>query len=131
MYDHAEANNYSLALWWMERQFSSLKQTLSYGSYSPILLYPHHFDLSLVWFPYEDERQISVGYSVGDENINEAYVYVTQYPETKEFKEAGLVRHAFWQSEGFSGAVLPYEALRKDPDPEKLFSIFVEGLLNR
>jgi len=115
-YDPAEAGQYAQALWWMHEQFSSIKQHLDEGLTSPILLFPHHFDLSLVWFPHDtgdkqDERQLSLGWSTGDETIAEPYVYLTAYPEPAGFTRLPLPEPAYWQTEGFSGAIIKHNDL--------------------
>lgn len=123
-FDSAQAEKYAVALWWMEEQFRILRESLTDGVAAPILLYPHHFDLSLVWFPWDDERQISLGWSTGDETIPEPYIYLTAYPEPKGFKDQQLPSEAHWQSDGFNGAVLLHNDLAKSPNPEKLFQGF-------
>ena len=107
-YDQEQADNYSAALWWLERRFASLKDDIHEGVTSPILLYPHHFDLSLVWFPHDDERQLAIGFSTGDETVAEPYIYRTAYPETTEFKNQNLL----------------YSELRTDPRPDQLLADF-------
>ena len=119
-----EAALYGEALWWLEEQFRELKAGLREGVTSPILLYPHHFDLSLVWFPHDDERQLSLGWSTGDKTIAEPYLYLTVYPEPDSFKRIKLPEGAHWQTEGFSGGVLPYAALTASGSPAKLFQAF-------
>jgi hypothetical protein len=121
-----QATLYGEALWWLEEQFRELKGSIKTGVTSPILLYPHHFDLSLVWFPHDDERQLSVGWSTGDENIAESYLYLTASPEPDGFKSIKLPDEAHWQTEGFSGGVLPYAALAGSDSPDKLFKQFAE-----
>ena len=123
-FDTAQADAYAEALWWLDKQFRILKDQLSAGVTAPILLYPHHFDLSLVWFPYDDERQLAVGWSTGDETIPEPYVYLTAYPEPAGFTGIKLPPEAYWQKEGFSGAILPYAKLQASPDPASLFQHF-------
>ena len=123
-FDAVEAGAYAGALWWMEAQFRKLKGDLKGGVVSPILLYPHHFDLSLTWFPHDDERQVAVGWSTGDETIVEPYVYLTAYPEPAGFKDIKLPGGAYWQSDGFRGAILPYAALAASADPKELFEQF-------
>ena len=123
-YDPAQAEAYAQALWWLEEQFRSVKSSLNDGVTAPILLYPHHFDLSLVWFPWDDERQVSIGWSTGDETIKESYLYLTAYPEPKGFTSLELPTEAYWQKEGFSGAILPYAKLAANSDPAELFQKF-------
>ncbi len=123
-FDPGQAAHYAEALWWLEEQFRELRMTLKKGVASPILLYPHHFDLSLVWFPHDDERQLAVGWSTGDETVAEPYLYLSAYPEPAGFQTLKLPPEAHWQTEGFSGAILPYAALVGSPQPAALFESF-------
>jgi len=128
-YDQSQADSYAGALWWFDEQFRSVKEGLKQGITQPILLYPHHFDLSLVWFPWDDERQIGLGWSTGDEHVKEAYLYLTAYPEPTGFTKLGLTKNAYWQKAGFSGAVLPYKNLHLSSDPAGLFKEFAAIML--
>lgn len=129
-FDSHQADLYASALWWMDRQFNWLKTRLKGGMTSPILLYPHHFDLSLVWFPEGDERQLAIGFSTGDESITEPYIYLTAYPEPAGFTKFALPERAYWQSVGFSGAILPLRPLSTSRDPVSLFQSYA-ALLTR
>jgi hypothetical protein len=128
-FNPAEAGLYAEALWWLEAQFRDLKAGIREGVTSPLLLYPHHFDLSLVWFPHDDERQLGVGWSAGDESVAEPYLYLTAYPEPKGFTDIKLPDGAHWQSEGFSGGILPYAALAASDRPAELFKQFAADTL--
>lgn len=124
VFDTDSSNAYAEALWWCEKQFRALPGKLKGGVFSPILLYPHHFDLSLVWFPHGDDKQFGLGFSTGDKDIKGAYIYLTAYPEPDGFTQIDLPEGAYWQAQGFSGAILPYSALRASDAPEKLISDF-------
>jgi hypothetical protein len=128
-FDPEQAGAYAQALWWLEERFRHLKASLTEGVTSPVLLYPHHFDLSLSWFPFDDERQISLGWSTGDETVNEPYLYQTAYPEPAGFTELALPDGAYWQKDGFSGAILPYAALQSAAQPKDLFDTFAAVIL--
>lgn len=128
-FDAEQATAYAEALWWLDKQFRDLKASLTEGMTSPILLYPHHFDLSLVWFPHDDERQLTIGWSTGDETIAEPYVYLTAYPEPTGFTELKLPAGTYWQKDGFSGAILPYAILQASGQPAVLFERFGWGTL--
>ena len=125
-FSQEQAVAYAAALWWLDEQFRKLKDQITDGVTSPILLYPHHFDLAMSWFPYDDDRQLTIGWSTGDENIAEPYVYLTAYPEPAAFKRTELSAGAVWQSQGFSGALLLYAELQKSTNPAKLFGQFAE-----
>jgi hypothetical protein len=90
---------------------------------SPIQLWPHHFDLSMIWLPgskvpgqdpakeeYAD-KQMNFGFMFGDEAIPEPYFYVTAYPLPEAMPAVELPAGTTWRSEGFSGAVLLYRDL--------------------
>ena len=121
-----QAGNYAQSLWWIQNQIKNHSEKLSEGSRAPILLYPHHFDLSFVWFPFDDERQISIGYSTGDENIKYPYLYLTAYPEPAGFSEIRLPKGVHLQTEGFSGIILPYEELQSSDDPAATFKNYFD-----
>lgn len=125
VFDRVQADSYAAALWWLDEQFRHFKTRFSEGLASPILLYPHHFDLSLVWFPLGDDKQLALGFSTGDETIAEPYIYLTAYPDPVGFTDIKLSGGAYWQSKGFNGAILPYAALQASKDPEKLLRDFV------
>ena len=90
---------------------------------SPIQVWPHHFDLSMIWLPghkipgqdpadeeYAD-KQMNFGFVFGDEAIGEPYFYVTAYPLPGNLPQLELPAGATWKSEGFNGAVLLYKDL--------------------
>lgn len=96
---------------------------------SPIQIWPHHFDLSMIWLPghkvpgqdpaneeYAD-KQMNFGFGFGDEGIDEPYFYVTAYPLPDALPKVDLPTGTMWKSEGFSGAVLLYKDLIAMQDP--------------
>jgi hypothetical protein len=97
---------------------------------SPIQLWPHHFDLAMLWLPGEkisgqdpadeeySDKQMNFGFVLGDETIAEPYFYVTAYPTPEGMAEVSLPAGAQWRSEGFTGAVLPYAGLLRHGDPQ-------------
>ena len=125
-YDKRQGEAYAAALSWLHAQFETLRASLKPGLVSPVLLYPHHFDLSLSWFPYDDERQLTLGWSTGDETIHEPYLYLTAYPEPAGFTKLTLPAPAYWQHDGFSGAVLTHNNLAAGPDPAAMLRQFTE-----
>ncbi len=105
---------------------------------SPVQLWAHHFDLSLVWFsgrrvPGEEEpemadEQMAFGFSTGDESMPDAYLYVTAYPWQDELMDAPLPPGARWQQEGWRGALLPYEIMLQQDDPRQFLLCFWRDL---
>jgi len=104
---------------------------------SPVLLYPHHFDLALSWFsgrlvpgqdpsdPDQADEQLTFGFSTGDTSIPEPYVYVTAYPLPDGLSEVRLDGPAEWHRKGFEGAVLPYAALVATRAPDNTLIEFL------
>jgi hypothetical protein len=96
---------------------------------SPIMIWPGHFDLAMMWLPGEkipdqdpadeeySDKQMNFGFSFGDEGIPEPYFYVTAYPLPDVFPGLDLPAGATWHTEGFNGAVLRYETLLTTPNP--------------
>lgn len=100
---------------------------------SPVQVWPHHFDLAMSWFsgrlvPGQDpnneeyaDEQMTFGFSTGDDTIPAPYFYATAYPWPDGLVEAPLPDDADWQTEGFTAAVMLYEALvQADRPVEKL-----------
>ena len=108
---------------------------------SPVQLWPHHFDLALLYLPGEkipgedpaneelSDKQMNFGFAFGDASIPEPYFYVTAYPFPDGLTAAPLPDGAVWQKEGFSGAVLRYRTLLDENDPQDYLVQFWSGLL--
>jgi hypothetical protein len=96
---------------------------------SPIQVWPHHFDLSMIWLlgqklpdqdPLDEEssdKQMNFGFAFGDDSIEKPYFYVTAYPLPDALRTIALPAGATWQTGGFSGALLLYEDLIAASDP--------------
>jgi len=106
---------------------------------SPIQVWPHHFDLSMIWLPGsriegEDpadeesaDKQMNFGFVFGDDSIAEPYFYVSAYPLPDAMPKTALPAGTTWQSDGFNGAVLLYKDLVAEQDP----SAYVQDLWTR
>jgi hypothetical protein len=109
---------------------------------SPIQLWPHHFDLAMLWLPGDKipgqdplneeyaDQQMNFGFTFGDEGIPEPYFYVTAYPLPESFPGLPLPVGTTWRTEGFTGAVLLYQSLLENPDPHEYLLNLWNGLLN-
>jgi hypothetical protein len=109
---------------------------------SPIQLWPHHFDLSMLWLPGDKvpdrdlsdedhaDKQVNFGFTFGDEGIPEPYFYITAYPFPEALPAIPLPPGATWQSEGFSGVVLLYKDLiENNHEPERYLLALWRSLL--
>jgi hypothetical protein len=125
VYDRAAAMRFWQALTQIEAVFQEFKGGLRQET-GPVHLFSHHFDLSVNWFsgrliPDADpddaenaDEQMNFGFVSGDSSVREAYIYVTAYPEPDGFVEFSLPDGAYWHTDGFVAAVLPYAMLAGD-----------------
>lgn len=126
-YAREASRSYWDALTQIDSVFRRFKGSLREES-GPVQIFPHHFDLSLNWFsgrlvpgkdPDDEEsadEQINFGFVTGDASISEAYIYATAYPQPDGIIEVSLPDGAYWHTEGFTGAILPYRELVGDDD---------------
>ena len=97
---------------------------------SPIQIWPHHFDLAMLWLPggkipgqdpenenYSDE-QLNFGFVPGDEGIGEPYFFITFYAQAERLAKTSLPVEAYFHTEAWNGIVMPYESFRKNPQAE-------------
>jgi hypothetical protein len=96
---------------------------------SPIGLWPHHFDLAMLWLPGDripgqdpdDEEyadvQMNFGFTFGDDMVAEPYFYTTAYPLPEGFPSREPEPGAEWFSGGFTGMVWRYRRLLELTDP--------------
>lgn len=108
---------------------------------SPIQVWPHHFDLSMIWLPgtripgadVADEeaadKQMNFGFVLGDAGISEPYFYITAYPHPEEFRNVALPERTVWNTSGFQGAVLLYRDLVGMDEPTNYLNFLWNRLL--
>jgi hypothetical protein len=75
------------------------------------VLWPEHFDVAIEMGDEAAGARATYGFSPGDENHAEPYVYVAPWTA----QEAG----DFWKARGFGGAELGYAELLASEDPDK------------
>ena len=101
---------------------------------SPVLAWPHHFDIAtLLDFgagPDGERRTVGVGLSPGDESRDEPYLYVAPWPRPESAPDHALPAGC-WQEIGWVGAVLPAGELIEGPAArqEERARAFVEAAL--
>ena len=108
---------------------------------SPIQLWPHHFDLAMLWLPGDKiagqdpndeeyaDKQMNFGFTLGDDGIPEPYFYITAYPLPDGFPAHELPAGTEWHTQGFTGAVLRYRRLCRETDPGAYLQQLWNGLL--
>ena len=77
---------------------------------SPVLCWPHHFDIALLFTLRGGSRYVGAGFSPGDDTFATPYFYVSPYPAPLPGALPPLPLGA-WHRGGFTGAVLAADAL--------------------
>ena len=138
-YDQAAVATFWLALSQIDAALKAFRAGLRAES-SPVQLWPHHFDLGLNWFsgrlipdqdpadPEWSDEQMNFGFSTGDDGIPNPYFYITAYPTPDGWTETALPAGAYWHTEGWTGAVLPYITLAGAEDGKSLLLSFLRSL---
>jgi len=110
------------------------------GESSPVQIWPHHFDIGVNWFsgrlipdqdpndPEWSDEQMNFGFSTGDGGIPDPYFYITAYPVPADLTGTELPAGAYWQTEGWTGAVLPYAVLSSSADGKDFLLNFLQTL---
>lgn len=135
-YRKAHIERYWYALSQIDAVFRRFKGELRQET-SPVQLWPHHFDLGLLWFsgrqvPGQDpadaenaDEQMNFGFAPGDEGIPEPYFYITAYPLPDGLADTSLPADAYWHTKTFTGAVMPYSALVNAAHPTETLLTFL------
>ena len=138
-YDPQAVMRYWQALAWIDAVFKRFRGRLREET-GPVLLFPHHFDLSMTWFsgrrvpgadPADEEtadEQMSFGFVTGDSGISEPYFYATAYPVPDGWTDLELPAGAWWHTQAWTGVVLGYADLVAAADPEARLSDYLQTL---
>ena len=121
-YDSAAIDRFRRTINWVNGAFRAFKGGLRQET-GPVQIFPHHMDLSMNWFsgrrvpgvdPADEEaadEQLNFGFVTGDNSIPDAYFYVTAYPAPAGWINLELPQGAYWHTQGWTGAILPYAAV--------------------
>lgn len=138
-YDAEAVARYRVAINWIDGCFKRFKGELREES-SPVQIFPHHFDLAMNWFsgrivpgsdPADEEsadEQMNFGFVTGDSLHPEPYFYVTAYPVPAGWSDLKLPLGAQWQSDGWIGAILPYQRLLEVDKPNELLLNYLRSV---
>jgi hypothetical protein len=86
------------------------------GAMTPLVVWPHHFDASMLWFPgasLMDETQphLNFGFAAYDAEFREPYLYAYAYPMPANFSQLEAPAPWRWHTEGWQGATVQYSDL--------------------
>jgi hypothetical protein len=91
------------------------------GMQTPLVVWPEHFDLSTLWFQGaaidENQAHLNFGFAPYSDGLPDPYLYAYAYPYPQRYDPPALPAGARWHTQGWTGAVLPYDAIAAQPDP--------------
>jgi hypothetical protein len=121
--DRAQARGYADALNAAYTGLARFRARLS-GTMTPLVVWPHGFDLSGLWFPGQlaDEQtkpHVNFGFSPGSAGLPRPYLYAYAWPWPDGAESQPLPVPARWHIEGWKGALLDYDEWRKAADPAR------------
>ncbi len=118
-FDSASANAYAQAFDAIFTGMAKFKARLN-GSLTPIVVWPEHFDASFLWFkdqPDEQHPHLNFGFAPFSYGIDYPYLYAYAYPYPAQFDAPKLPDGARWNTEGWTGVVLPYSEIARQTNP--------------
>jgi len=94
---------------------SAFHKRISNGVKSQICLWPHHFDNAFKWFSGkkidDQDEQMGIGVSNGDETYELPYIYMTFWPPLRKTNTLDIAEGAILHDTDWTGLVLPYESV--------------------
>ena len=136
-YNVQEVAHFNQAINWIDGIFKTFKGGLREET-SPVQIFPHHMDLAMNWFsgrlvpevdPADEENadeQMNFGFVTGDGSVEDAYFYATVYPVPDAWIDFELPQGAYWYTEGWTGAILPYAVLQESDDSQVLLLNYLQ-----
>ena len=100
------------------------------GFMTPLVLWPHHFDLGFIWFPGggSDEHadpQIAFGFAPFSDGLERPYFYAYAWSKASGYIQVPVSAPARAISAGYTGLYAAYDDLRESGD----FELAVESML--
>lgn len=87
---------------------------------TPLVLYPHHFDLSFLWFKgvmnSEEDHHINFGFAPYSDGIDRPYFYTYTYPVPEGYKNIELPPMTQW-ADRWNGTIMYYDEVITHPFP--------------
>ncbi len=128
--DTDTGRGYAEALWSIFNGVARFRARLL-GQMTPVVVWPHHFDLSTLWFlgePDEHKPHINLGFAPFSEGLPRPYLYAYAYPYPEPFDPPPLPAPARWHTEGWTGVVVDYDAIASQNDPAEFVEALCEGI---
>jgi hypothetical protein len=115
-----QAAGYARALSYIGDGLGSFRASLP-GEKSPLVVWPHGFDASFLWFAGEASEKsphLNFGFSPGSEGFDDPYLYVYAWPMPEGLLSITLPHGARWYQGAWTGLVLDYSNLITSKNPD-------------
>ncbi|HVO71231.1 MAG TPA: DUF5996 family protein [Aggregatilineaceae bacterium] len=113
-FDPSLAADYARVLYLLAGIFQAFREGLP-GEKSPLVVWPHGFDLSFLWFATDVAREegphMAFGFSPGSSGLDRPYIYSYVYPLPAGLTDHDLPPLTRWHTEGWTGTVTEYDDL--------------------
>ncbi len=127
--DATLARDYLVALDRLYTALARFRARLA-GYMTPLVLWPHHFDMGFIWFPggggdEHADPQIAFGFAPFSEGLDRPYIYAYAWSKATGYIEAPVSTPAQAIKEGYTGLYAAYDDLRQASD----FDSVIESIL--
>jgi len=121
--DAATAADYQQALYSIYTAMSRFRARLL-GTMSPVIVFPHGFDASFLWFKRGSEERtdphLNFGFSPGSAGFPRPYIYSYASPLPDGYFDVNLPALARFTQDTWKGIVIDYDKLAAENDHETL-----------
>ena len=128
--DAATAASYQQALYSIYTTITRFRAHLI-GSMSPVIIFPHGFDLSFLWFKRgsveKTDPHLNFGFSPGSAGFPRPYIYSYASPLPEGYFDVTLPAPARFVRDPWKGMVIDYDKLVSETEPE---SVLEQTLIN-
>jgi hypothetical protein len=117
------AREYSQAFNKIYMGFARFKARL-FGPMSRMVVWPHGFDLSFLWFTHgldeSKDPHMNFGFSPGSPGFARPYIYAYAHPKPPGMFDVELPQCARWNTDPWTGIALDYDVLAVEADVESV-----------
>ncbi len=96
------------------------------GKKTPVVVWPHGFDTSFLWFATDEVSEqaphMSFGFSPASTGLPRPYIYSYAYPIPAGLTDVALPEPAHWHTSYWTGAIIEYDVLVHLTEPWALVS---------
>jgi hypothetical protein len=132
--DAEAAADYARVLFLLFEVFRAFRESLP-GEKSRLVVWPHGFDLSFLWFATEATTEqaphMAFGFSPYSAGLERPYLYTYAHPIPDGLTDLELPDQTSWHTEGWTGTVTRYDDLITEPDPVTVIEAIVRQVFTR